>query len=389
MRIFDVQTFDLLLLSVTGVLFLIQCAYYLGLYGRILSANKRGRKGKVAFAEEYPPLSVIITAQDEASNLKKFLPAVLEQDYPSYEVIVIDINSTDDTGEVLAGLQEKYPNLYHSFIPDSSRYISRKKLALTLGIKAGKYDWLVFTEPGCYPVGKNWLRLMARNFTPRTDVVLGYCGYEYAGGWINKRISYDFLFMAMRYLGFALARKPYMGIGKNMAYRKEVFFGNKGFSNYLNFQRGEDDLFINQVANKRNTRVETAAEAVVRMKAVSRKRWKEEKVSYAVTARFLKGCQRCMLGLETCSRLLFYAATVAVIAVGLAQGKYILPVAAALLWAIRYAMQAAVVNKTASALGEKRRYYFSLPVFDLLQPLQSLYYKFLRKVRRREDYMRK
>lgn len=389
METFDIQTIDLILMAVAGALLLVQLVCYLALYGRIIFRNKKAGKGNIKFTDEHPPLSVVISTRDDATKLKEFLPSILEQDYPLYEVIVINDNSVDDTGEVLSALEEKYPHLYHSFIPDSSRYISRKKLALTLGIKASKYDWVVFTEPGCYPAGKNWLRTMARNFTDDTDVVLGYCGYERAIGWLNKRVSYDFLFTGMRYLCFALARMPYMGIGKNMAYRKEVFFRNKGFSTHLNLQPGDDDLFINRVATRKNTRVETAAEAVVRMKPVSHKDWKEEKISYMVTSGFLRGGQRFALGLETCTRLLFYAAVVAVIVSGLVQGKQILLGIAVLLWVFRYALQAVIINKTASTLGEKRRYYFALPVFDFLQPLQSLSFKFFRMVRRRDDYMRK
>ena len=167
-------------------------------------------------------------------------------------------------------MEEKYPHLYHSFTPDSARYISHKKLALTLGIKASKYDWLVFTETNCIPASKDWLKLMARNFTSQTQVVLGYSGYDRTKGWLHKRTAFDTLFQSLRYLGFALAGKPYMGIGRNLAYRKELFFQQKGFSKYLNLQRGEDDLFINQLATPSNTRVETDINATTRINPVYR-----------------------------------------------------------------------------------------------------------------------
>ena len=98
------------------------------------------------------------------------------------------------------------------------------------------------------PASNQWLKLMARNFTPQTQIVLGYSGYDRTKGWLHKRTAFDTLFQSLRYLGFALAGKPYMGIGRNLAYRKELFFQQKGFSKYLNLQRGEDDLFINQLA---------------------------------------------------------------------------------------------------------------------------------------------
>ena len=277
MEAFTFNTTELILLSATGVLLIIQLIYYLGLYNRIHTHNLSVGKDEVHFGRELPPLSVVICARNESENLRRNLPTILKQDYPDFEVIVINDGSTDESEDLLSALEEEYPNLYHSFTPDSARYISRKKLALTLGIKASKHDWLVFTEADCAPVSNQWLRRMARNFTSSTDIVLGYSGYERGKGWLHKRASFDSLFTSLRYLGFALAGKPYMGIGRNLAYRKELFFKVKGFSTHLNMQRGEDDLFINQVANENNTRVETSPDAVIRMQPVERyKDWKEE-----------------------------------------------------------------------------------------------------------------
>ncbi len=273
------------------------------MYNRIHVHNKAVGKEEAHFTRELPPLSVILRARNEAENLRKILPAILEQDYPQFEVIVINDASTDDTEDILGVMEEKYPHLYHSFTPESARYISHKKLALTLGIKASsKHDWLVFTETNCMPASNQWLKLMARNFTPQTQIVLGYSGYDRTKGWLHKRTAFDTLFQSLRYLGFALAGKPYIGIGRNLAYRKELFFQQKGFSKYLNLQRGEDDLFINELATSSNTRVETDFNATTRIQPVYRyKDWKEEKVSYMATARFYHGIQRYLLGFETFS----------------------------------------------------------------------------------------
>ena len=390
MEAFTFNTAELILLSVAGVLFIIQVIYYLGLYNRIHSHNKAVRKEEIHFTRELPPLSVILCARNEADNLRKALPAILEQDYPQFEVIVINDASTDETEDVLGFMEEKYPHLYHSFTPDSARYISHKKLALTLGIKASKYDWLVFTETNCIPASKDWLKLMARNFTSQTQVVLGYSGYDRTKGWLHKRVAFDTLFQSLRYLGLALAGKPYMGIGRNLAYRKELFFKQKGFSSYLNLQRGEDDLFINQIANSSNTRVETDLNATMRIQPVYRyKDWKEEKVSYMATARFYHGAQRYLLGFETLSRLLFYATCIAGIVLGLLDFHWLAAGITLLLWLIRYTVQAIVINQTAKEMGGNRKYYFSLPVFDILQPLQSLKFKLCRLLRGKGDFMRR
>lgn len=384
------NTTEQALLAAVGILFLIQLLYYFCLYNRIHIRSRAVKRSDIHFSQELPPLSVIIYAREEVENLRRNLTAVLEQDYPQFEVIVINDGNTDESEDYLTLQVEKYPNLYHSFVPSSSRYISRKKLAITLGIKASKYDWLVFTEANCLPGSNQWLRTMARNFTSHAQIVLGYSGYERGKGWLHKRASFDNLFTSMRYLGYALAGKPYMGIGRNMAYRKELFYAQKGFSAHLNLQRGDDDLFINKTATSENTRVETDANAVVRVQPVFRtKDWQEEKISYMATAHFYRGIQRNLSGFETTTRLLFHATWIAALVIGILNFHWLVAGIAFLMFALRYTMQALIINKTAKDLGEKRRYFFTLPVFDILQPMQSLRWKLYCQFRKRSDFLRR
>lgn len=390
MEAFTFDTTEQILLAATGTLFIIQALYYFCLYNRIHLRSRAVKRNNVHFSQELPPVSVIICAREESENLRRNLTAVLEQDYPQFEVIVINDGATDESEDYLTVLEDKYPHLYHSFVPDSSRYISRKKLAVTLGIKASKYDWLVFTEANCRPQSNQWLRLLARNFTPQTQVVLGYSGYERGKGWLHKRVAFDNLFTSMRYLGFALAGSPYMGIGRNLAYRKELFYREKGFSAHLNLQRGDDDLFVNHVAAAGNTRVETDANAIVRMQPLSRtKDWREEKIGYASTARLYHGAQRWLAGLETATRLMFYAAWVATLAAGILNFHWLAAGIALFTWILRFVLQAIIINKTAGDLDDRRRYYWTLPVFDMLQPLQSLRWKLYCLFRKKSDFLRK
>ena len=390
MEAFTLDSTEIIVLATAGGLFLIQIIYYLCLYNRIHARSRAVKQGDTHFTQELPPISVIICAREESENLRRNLGAVLEQDYPQFEVIVINDGNTDESEDYLTILEEKYPHLYHSFVPDSSRYISRKKLAVTLGIKASKYEWLVFTNANCMPQSNQWLRLMARNFTSRTQVVLGYSGYERGKGWLHKRASFDSLFTSLRYLGFALAGSPYMGIGRNLAYRKELFYQQKGFSAHLNLQRGDDDLFINHVATPENTRVETDANAIVRMQPLLRaKDWKEEKIGYASTARLYHGMQRWLAGFETLTRLAFHASWIAAMVIGILHFHWLAAGVAFLLFLLRFTMQAVIVNKTAHDLEEQRRYYFTLPAFDLLQPIQSLRWKWYCLFRKKSGFLRK
>ena len=177
---------------------------------------------------------------------------------------------------------------------------------------------------------------------------------------------------------------------RNLAYRKELFFKQKGYSKYLNLQRGEDDLFINQIVTKTNTRVETDFNATMRIQPVYRyKDWKEEKISYMATARFYRGAQRYLSGFETFSRLLFYVACMAGIVFGILNFHWLVAGIALLIWLLRYITQAIVINRTAKEMGGGRKYYFSLPIFDILQPIQSLNFKLCRLFRGKGDFMRR
>lgn len=371
----------------SGALFLTQAIYYLGLYNKIYTHTQKENNADVNL--KHPPLSVIIVAKDAANELKENLPFILEQDYPEFEVIVIYDSAADDCDDVLKLLEDKYPNLYHTFIPDSARYISHKKLGITMGIKASRHDWLVFTESNCRPQSKRWLRQMARNFTPSTEIVLGYSNYEKTSGWFNKKITFDTLLNSMRYLGMAISGHPYMGTGRNMAYRKSLYYKQKGFSSHLNLQRGEDDLFINETANEHNTRVETDPESLIRISIPKYKRiWREEKVSYMATSRLFKGTARYLMGFETCSRLLFYITTIATIIISTILHQWIIAGIALLLWTLRYVLQLVVFRKASTYLGE-RKFYALLPVFDILQPIWNLGFKLQRRIRRKDEFMRR
>ena len=381
----DLTSLNTLLPASAGILFFIQSCYYLGLYRSLYLHSKKVKKEK-----DTPPLSVILVAKDAASDLQKNLPTILEQDYPDFEVIVIyDQSSDDECEDVLKLLESKYPHLHHSFIPDSARYISHKKLGITMGIKASHHEWLVFTEPNCRPSSNQWLRKMARNFSTDTDIVLGYSNYEMTKGWFNQKATFDTLLHSMRYLGRAIGGYPYMGCGRNLAYRKSMFNKQKGFVSHLNLQRGEDDLFINQTACGKNTRVETCPESIVRITAPHfKKNWNEEKLNYTMTSSLYKGFSRYLMGLETCTRLLFLMTVIACMVYGIFTLSWLVLGAGILLWLLRFLMQILVFRKTSIALDE-RKFYSTLLLFDWMQPLWNFRFKLQQRMRRKDEFMRK
>ena len=258
-----------------------------------------------------------------------------------------------------------------------------------MGIKASHHEWLVFTEPNCRPTSNQWLRKMARNFTSGTDIVLGYSNYERAKGWFNRKITFDTLLNSMRYLGQAISGNPYTGCGRNLAYRKSLFYKQKGFVSHLNLQRGEDDLFVNQTANKRNTRVEAHPESVMRITAPHYfKNWKEEKLSYTMTSRYYKGFSRYLMGFETTTRLLFLTMVIACIVYGILTQSWIVLGTSILLWLLRFIMLIVVFRKTSLALGE-RKFYTTLLLFDWMQPIWNFRFKLSQRFSRKDDFMRR
>ena len=365
-------SFSLIELIVFGVLlltFIYQFYFYLRYMNGVLRLRKRIKNNKVPFQTEQPPVSVIICAKDESENLRKFLPFVLQQDYPDFEVIVINDGSTDETDILLRDLCLEYPRLRSTFVPVGANNVSTKKLGLTLGIKAAKHDLLLFTDADCMPEDNMWIARMTRNFAPETQFVLGYGAYFNKKGFLNKLITYDTLFNAMQYLGMAASGKPYMGVGRNLAYRKEAFFAQKGFASTLHLTSGDDDLLVNKGANAWNTKVEIAADGITWSEPKTTYRnWMFQKERHLSVSPYYKSSSKFRLFFEPLTRGLFYLSFI----LALVFGGLIVQIATGLLFLTRLIVQLCVVNGTSKHFGE-RKYIFTLPIFDIYLPLVSLY----------------
>ena len=240
---------------------------------------------------------------------------MLEQKYHNYEVIVVNDCSADNSDIVLENFQKQYPHLKITTIKEDEKFSHTKKLALTVGIKASKNEWLLLTDADCVPQSDLWLATMAENFKGNTEVVLGYGGYLSERGLLNKLIRFDTMLIAMNYFGFTLIKKPYMGVGRNLAYKRSLFFKNRGFASHSQLDSGDDDLFIREVANKANTVVEFRHEAhtlSVPRKTLSN--WIRQKRRHTSTSKYYNSGIKLLLGLEPFSRLLFFLSAIALIA---------------------------------------------------------------------------
>lgn len=369
------------------IMLIIQLYYFLCPYSRIYRYNKKQSKQEND-NENYPPISVIIVTKDSGSMLKENLPFILEQDYPKFEVIVVNDESAGEDEDILKILGNQYPHLYRTFIPKSARYVSKKKLGIAMGIKASKYEWIVMTEPYCKPVSSQWLKSLAKHFSPDTDIVLGYCNYNENKGFFAKRIISDMVLVSMRFLGRAIKGKPYMGIGKNMAYRKDIYQRHHGFHNQLPLLRGDDDLFINEIANKQNTKVAVEQNSIMRMPLPEYKKdWIADKIGYEVTGSHYKGTSRLSNSLETWTAFLFNILVIVSLFTNIFRQDWILTVLILIIWLTRTIIMMTVFHKTSKVLGENLSTYFF--IYDIMRPFYSLSLKIGYITRCKGDYMRK
>lgn len=221
----------------------------------LIAFSKKKKEVSTSPTSPSTPLSVVVCAHDELENLQALIPLLLQQAYPNFEVIVVDDRSNDATLDWLLNETKIHPGLRMVHVDHTPDHINGKKYALTLGIRAAKHDWIVLTDADCRPASPDWLKGLSEGIGENTEIILGYSPYQKKEGWLNRFIRFESLITALQYLGFALLKKPYMGVGRNMAYRKSLFMNNKGFTNMLSYTGGDDDLFVNKHAKGSNTSV--------------------------------------------------------------------------------------------------------------------------------------
>jgi glycosyltransferase involved in cell wall biosynthesis len=279
----------------------IQFLYYIVVFGKFSFAKPQTVNPKRV------PISVIVCAKNEEENVKKFVPLLAEQDYHTFEIVLIDDASSDNTLEIFEEFEKQYPNIKLVKVENNEAFWGNKKFALTLGIKAAKYEYLLFTDADCYPTSKNWITAMSAQFTQQKNIVLGYGAYEkISNSFLNKIIRFETLLTATQYFSWAKIGKPYMGIGRNMAYKREEFFKVRGFMDHMKIRSGDDDLFINQAANGDNTTICYIPDSFTYSTPKTRfKDWFTQKRRHVSTAKHYKLFDRNQLGLFYLSQLLF------------------------------------------------------------------------------------
>ncbi|MCS7019542.1 MAG: glycosyltransferase [Cytophagales bacterium] len=316
-------------------------------------------------------VSVIVVARNEHDNLVHLLPILLEQNYPTrYEVIVADDNSTDDTFWLLKTASQAYEHLKVVTVKYTPPGIHPKKYALTLAIKAAQYEHIVLTDADCRPCSSNWLTALTAHFNGK-QIVLGYSPYKEQKSWLNRLIRYETLYTGMQYLSAALWGHPYMGVGRNLAYTKTLFLTNKGFNKFQRVIGGDDDLFINMVANANNTAVAIGAPTLVySIPKTTWRAWWQQKRRHLSVGRYYRLSHRLWLGINVLTGFLSNGILWGALVTALLLQQWLPAVILAALIAIRWGFLGTITYICAKQLGDR----FNIATWLLLDLAYTIYY---------------
>lgn len=407
---FDISLTTIILLSVSALCILFLLTFYRSRVARIAKHQKKCNEAEndscnISTDDIYhsdsgfditpstlPSASVIVYCNDDATNLAQLLPQILEQDYPApFEVIVVNDGSVESTSDVVNQLEMTYHNLYLTYTPDRSRSLSRKKLALTIGIKAARYEVVVTVNANSRIHSSQWLSLITRNFDESTDVVIGYATPDastdtYPG---RRRRAFDRVAEATTYLSAALGKAPYRGFSYNLAYRRECFFNNKGFSRSLNLHFGDDDVFINEITTSFNTQVELSNDSIIECQFYDPvETHKILKRRYSYTSRYLRKGYRTFFGISSLTFWIWLLTSLTAIIISLPN---LFPAAIALILSlILWIPITSTWRGTMNAL-QSRKLRFSIPWLIMTRPFYNAIYKLnsRRNYRRNHTWLKK
>ncbi|ULC60506.1 glycosyltransferase [Flaviramulus sp. BrNp1-15] len=336
------------------VVVFIQVIFYIFFFGRFAFLKEKKTSSKNI------PISVIICAKNEAENLKTFLPSIIEQEYPNFEIVLINDASHDKTLKVMEYFSKLHQNIKIVDVKNIEAFWGNKKYALTLGIKASTHDFLLFTDADCKPVSKYWIKEMSSHFNNKTSIVLGYGAYsKIKKSFLNKLIRFETLVTAITYFSFSKLGIPYMGVGRNLAYTKKDFFNANGFISHIKVRSGDDDLFVNQVANNKNTTISFSKDSFTEsVPKTTFKDWFKQKRRHVSTAKYYKLKHKILLTLIYCSQFLFW-----VLALALLITTFKWQIVCGLIL-FRVVLQYIIFGKSSKKLGETDLLFF-LPFLEI------------------------
>jgi glycosyltransferase involved in cell wall biosynthesis len=310
--------------------------------------------------ESSTPVSVIVCAHNEIENLKQLVPQLLSQDHENFEVVIVDDRSSDGSDEFLLESSRRHPRLRIVSVSRTPSHINGKKFALTLGIKAARNEWVVLTDADCRPASKSWLKTMAGSFTEGKAIAIGFSPYQHERGVLNAFIRFEAILTMIQYAGMALAGRPYMGVGRNLAYRKSLFLDNKGFNDHLHVIGGDDDLFVNRHASSGNVAVVLGRESLVH--SVPKKSWRElltQKIRHLSVGKRYRPGDKFLLGLFSSTWILSWFSLISIPFLGIF--GYIIAGMFILRWILLVILFSTACRKAGERLG-----LWKLPFLDFI-----------------------
>jgi len=336
------------------IVFIISLFFIINYYFRNIFPISSFKLDSIEENKILEPVSIIICARNEEDNLTEFLPKIFTQNYPEFEVIVVNDCSYDNTENVIDEYAKIFSNLKKVTIKEDGYYKTGKKFAVMVGIKGTKYNNLLFIDADCYPASEFWLKDMAKGFVNKKEIVLGYGAYKKESGFLNTLIRFDTFLIALNYLSAAVKGNAYMGVGRNLGYTKELFYKEKGFANHYHIQSGDDDLFINQATTAENTNIVISHNSITySLGKDTFSNWKRQKQRHLTTAPLYNFStkRRIMLGFMSqylfhilFFSLLFFKTTFIIALIG---------------FFIKVIFQLVIFNKASKKLNEKDLWKFA------------------------------
>lgn len=326
----------------------------------------------IAFIRKQPagknaqvPVSVVVCAHDEAQNLKELIPRLLSQDYPEFEVIIVNDRSNDSTYDFLLEETKKDTRLRMVDVKSTLERVNGKKYGITLAIKAAAHEWILLTDADCRPNSQHWIQSMSQYFNDGTQFVLGLSPYIKKPGFLNLFIRFETLLTAIQYFSFGWMKNPYMGVGRNLAYRKSLFLEKKGFNNYLHVTGGDDDLYVNMHARGKNTRLQIAPEShTYSIPKISWKSFYEQKIRHLSVGKRYRFSHRFLLGLFSLTWIITWFTGVSLL---FTTENYLIMIPFALRWILLVLLFRIMLKKASLTFA-----LWAVPILDFLYAIYYL-----------------
>lgn len=361
-------------------------------YRRICKKVERSRTAPTPDTP-LPGLSVIITAHDQCDALRRNLPLILNQIYSNFEVIVVDINSTDGTKELLEKMEEDYPRLYHTFTPSTSRDISPQRLAMTLGVKASNTPWLVFTQADCCPISHQWLRRLGEAIASHRSakMAVGYTRYNHSNSYAERKNRFFRFWQQVLTLNFANNHGVYKCDGTNLVYNKELFLSHQGFASHSVLLTGATDIMVNQNSTLHNSTICVHPEAIMEQEMPLHKDWHQEHRFFQETR--LHFTNKFKYRMRYAGSVLLHISMVTImlcnIGLSLWLKQYIVGGVVLFLWLVHFFEQGLILRRVSRVLENHNISVFSVAWYIHLIPFWDLRSWFAHRFSDKRQYRKK